>query len=177
MMTAQERKAVVDALWRSEARLLELVDGLTEEQRVFREAPERWSIEETVEHLVLQEQFVRGTVQRALDNEGAGEAKRAEVRAKGPLVAALAERRPEQRLKTRAANSPTGRRADFGAFGCGTAVRARADDCVCGGDTRRSARLLLCTYRVRRSGLLSMVDAAGDAHGSACVADRAGEGG
>jgi len=115
-MEEQERQAVVDALRASEARLLKLVSGLTEEQWRFRESPERWSIAEIVEHLALQETFVRGNVQRMLEGEAAGEAQRAEVRAKETLVADLAKRRAEQKLKSRAANTPAGQISDFDAL-------------------------------------------------------------
>jgi len=115
-MEAQERKSVVEALRTSEARLLELVRGLSEEQWRFRETAERWSIAEIVEHLLLQETFIRGNVQRMLEGEAASETQRAEVRAKEPLVADLAKRRAEQKLKSRPANTPTGRRSDFDAL-------------------------------------------------------------
>lgn len=115
-METCERQAVVEALNTSETRLLELVSGLTDEQWRFREAPERWSIAEIVEHLVLQEAFVRGTVRQMLAGEAASEEQRAAVRAKEPLVAGLARRRAEQRLKSRAVNTPTGQRSDFDAL-------------------------------------------------------------
>jgi hypothetical protein len=45
-MEIQERQLVLDQLASSEARLLELVEGLTPEQWSFRETPERSSIAE-----------------------------------------------------------------------------------------------------------------------------------
>jgi len=112
-METRERQAVLDGLRTSEARLLTLLHGLTEPQWRFREAPERWSIAEIVEHLALQEAFVRGNVQRLAEGEAASEAQRAEARAKGTLDADLARRRAEQRLKSRPANTPTGQREDY----------------------------------------------------------------
>ena len=115
-MNAHERQAVIDALRSSEVRLLELVHGLADTQWRFREAPERWSIAEIVEHLILQEQFIRGAVQRLLEGEAASEELRVEVRAKESLVVELAQRRAEQRLTARAANTPTGQRTDYDAM-------------------------------------------------------------
>ncbi|WP_433985031.1 DinB family protein [Tunturiibacter empetritectus] len=57
----------MDELASSEARLLELVRGLSEEQWSFRETPERWSIAENVEHLVVFEGFIRGMIAKTLE--------------------------------------------------------------------------------------------------------------
>ena len=115
-MEAQERQAVVDALRASETRLLDLLRGLTDQQWRFREAPERWSIAEIVEHLVLFEAFIRSTVQRLLESEPTSEPQRAEVRAKEPLVLRLAETRAQQRFTARAVTTPVGQRTDFDAM-------------------------------------------------------------
>ena len=116
MIEARERKAVVDALRISEARLLELVRGLTEEQWRFRESPERWSIAENVEHLILFEGFIRSAVIRALVGAAASEERRAEVRAKESQVMGLAQVQPGQRFKARSATTPTGRWMDCDAM-------------------------------------------------------------
>ena len=115
-MQAHEMEAVVDAQRESETRLLAMVYGLTKEQWRFREAPERWSIAENVEHLVLFERFIRDAVERALTGDAANEERRAEVRAKTPLVAELAKARDQQRFTARAVTTPTGRRTDFDAM-------------------------------------------------------------
>lgn len=115
-MKAAERQAVVDGLRGSEVRLLERVRGLSAEQWKFREAPERWSIAENVEHLVLFERFIREAVQRSLAGEAAGVEQRAEVQAKEPLVTGLAESRTQRRFTARVATTPTGLRTDFDAM-------------------------------------------------------------
>jgi uncharacterized damage-inducible protein DinB len=98
MIDTQEREAVIGALRASEARLLDLLRELAPAHQRFREAPERWSIAEIVEHLVLFEEFIRGAVERALQGQAATEEQRAEVRTKEPLVIGLAQARAEQSL-------------------------------------------------------------------------------
>ena len=111
-MTVDEREFVVGELRASEARLMEAVRGLTEEQRRFREGPERWSIAEVVEHLVVWESFMLGAITGALDGSAAPE-KQAEVAGKDSLVLGLAGSR-DKPLKSREAARPTGRWSDFG---------------------------------------------------------------
>jgi len=90
-METQERQLVMDGLASSEARLLALVEGLTPAQWSFREGPERWSIAEIVEHLILFEEFIRGAVARALEGLAEPE-KMGEVGLKEHLVLGLARR-------------------------------------------------------------------------------------
>ena len=68
---AHERRLVLEQLASSEARLLELVEGLTPEQWGFRESLERWSIAENIEHCIVFERFIVGMIAKAL--EGAAE--------------------------------------------------------------------------------------------------------
>jgi uncharacterized damage-inducible protein DinB len=111
-MKIEEREFVVGELRASEARLLEVVRGLTEEQWRFREAAERWSIAEVVEHLVVWESFMLAAVRGALEGPAEPE-KQAEVKGKDPLVLGLAGSR-DKPLKSREAASPTGRWSDVG---------------------------------------------------------------
>src|SRR5580692_6720330 len=91
-MGEHERRLVLEQLASSEARLLELVDGLTPEQWRFRETPERWSIAENIEHCVVFERFIMGVIVKAL--EGAAEPeKKTLVGAKGPLAFGVANSR------------------------------------------------------------------------------------
>jgi DinB superfamily len=109
-MDAGEREFLVAELGGSEARLLRALDGLSDAQWRFREGPERWSIAEIVEHLVVFEEFIRGAVQRVLQEAGEPE-KRAAVAAKEPLVLGLAESRGT-RFVAREATRPVGRWVD-----------------------------------------------------------------
>ncbi|MDP9050914.1 MAG: DinB family protein [Acidobacteriota bacterium] len=106
-MTAEEREFVVGELVRSEARLLQALDGLSAAQWRFRDGPERWSIAEVVEHLVVFEEFIRGAVRKALDGP-AEIGKRAEVARKEGLVLGLAESRGTKFVAREAAR-PMGR--------------------------------------------------------------------
>jgi len=109
-MDVGEREFLVAELVGSEDRLLRAVDGLSVAQWNFREGPERWSIAEIVEHLVVFEEFIRGAVQRVLAEVGEPE-KRASVAAKESLVLGLAESRGT-RFVAREAARPMGRWAD-----------------------------------------------------------------
>jgi hypothetical protein len=105
-MEAHERQRVLEQLASSEARLLEIVDGLTPEQWRFREAPERWSIGEIVEHLVLFEGFILGAIANAL--QGPVEAEKKPLAAgKEHLVLGLADAR-ETKFNAREVVRPRG---------------------------------------------------------------------
>jgi uncharacterized damage-inducible protein DinB len=109
-MKEHERRLVMEQLASSEARLLELVSGLSEEQWSFRETPERWSIADNIEHLVVFEGFIRSTIAKTL--EGAAEPeKRADVGAKEPLAFGVANGR-SNKLIAREVVRPAGRWAD-----------------------------------------------------------------
>jgi DinB superfamily len=110
LKAAEEREFLVAELMGSEARVLRAVNGLSVAQWNFREGPERWSIAEIVEHLVVFEEFIRGAVQRVLQQAAEPE-KRAEVAAKEPLVLGLAESRGT-RFVAREAARPVGRWLD-----------------------------------------------------------------
>jgi uncharacterized damage-inducible protein DinB len=56
----------LDHLAASRERLLGAVEGLSEEQRTFRSAEDRWSVAGCVEHIILVEDFVFQTMLTAL---------------------------------------------------------------------------------------------------------------
>jgi DinB superfamily len=109
-MTKVEREFVVGQLRESAARLAEAVGGLTRAQADYRETLERWSIAEVVEHLVVWESFMLGTVRGSLDRP-AEPGKQAAVAGKDHLVLGLASSRNTP-LKAREAAQPTGRWSD-----------------------------------------------------------------
>jgi hypothetical protein len=111
-MNADERSFVVGELAASVARLVEVVNGLTSAQVNFRTGPDRWSIAEVLEHLVVWESFMLGAVQGALEGLAEPE-KQASAAAKEPLVLGLATSR-DKPLKAREAARPTGRWTDVG---------------------------------------------------------------
>ena len=65
-METQERQYVVEHLGASEARLLQLTEGLTTEQWRFQAEPGRWSIAQNVEHVILVEKAIGAGVRQAL---------------------------------------------------------------------------------------------------------------
>jgi hypothetical protein len=111
-MKIDEREFVVGELRASEARLVEVVRGVTAAQARFRAGPERWSIAEVVEHLVVWESFMLGAVRGAVDAPAEPE-KQAAAAGKDSLVLGLATSR-DKPLKSREAAKPTGRWSDVG---------------------------------------------------------------
>jgi len=106
-MKKEERQFVLQQLAASEARLLELVHGLTPEQWNFRESPERWSIAEILEHLVVFEKFINEIIAKVMAAPAEPE-KKAVAAQKEPLVLGLANSR-STKLNAREVVRPTGR--------------------------------------------------------------------
>jgi uncharacterized damage-inducible protein DinB len=67
-MTAEERSKVVALLKQSQEELLAAVEGLTDQQWNYKPGPDRWSIGETAEHILLAEGMLFGSVKKALDS-------------------------------------------------------------------------------------------------------------
>jgi hypothetical protein len=109
-MEREERQLVLAQLASSETQLLELVDGLTPEQWIFRESPERWSIAEILEHLVVFEKFINEVIAKVMAAPAEPE-KKAFAAQKEPLVLGLANSR-STRFKARELVLPTGRWAN-----------------------------------------------------------------
>lgn len=66
-MTPTERAELIDRLQKTEQELMHLVAGVTDAQWAFKPAPERWSIAEVVEHIVLAEAMMFDLAVRSLD--------------------------------------------------------------------------------------------------------------
>ena len=92
--------------------MLQAVDGLSEEQRIFKPAEDRWSVAGCVEHIILVEGFVLHTIQTTLQAPPEPAEKQAEVRRKDPIVL---ERVPARirRVMGPPAVHPTNRWPDF----------------------------------------------------------------
>jgi hypothetical protein len=86
-MEEHERQLVLDQLAASQARLLELVDGLTADQWTFRPAVGRWSIGECVEHVMRVEDRVLGIIAKKLAESTPEPEKRDPAHAKDAVVA------------------------------------------------------------------------------------------
>src|ERR1700694_600652 len=65
-MTAEERSKVLNWLEESRKEFLAAIDGVTEAQWKWKPAPERWSVGEVAEHVVLAEASQFDHVQKAL---------------------------------------------------------------------------------------------------------------
>jgi hypothetical protein len=109
-METHERQLVLDQLASSEARLLELVDGLTPEQWNFRETPERWSIAENIEHVIVFENFIRQTIAKVMEGPAEPD-KKLLAPEKEHLVLGLAKAR-STRFNAREIVRPVGRWPD-----------------------------------------------------------------
>jgi hypothetical protein len=109
-MEIKERQLVLDQLASSEARLLQLVDGLTPAQWSFRETPDRWSIAENIEHVIAFEHFITGVIAKVMQSPSEPE-KKAEAPAKEPLALGLANSR-HVKFIAREVVRPTGRWPD-----------------------------------------------------------------
>jgi hypothetical protein len=67
-MTTEERIKVITYLRDSRKEFLAAIDGVTEAQWKWKPAPERWSVGETAEHIVLAEKMLFANVQKAISS-------------------------------------------------------------------------------------------------------------
>jgi hypothetical protein len=65
-ITSAERAHALQLLQDSQKEFLALVDGLTDAQWNYKPAPDRWSVGETAEHIVLADAFLYGSFEKAL---------------------------------------------------------------------------------------------------------------
>ena len=65
-MSAEERTKVLNWLDESHKEFFASIDGVTDEQWKWKPAPERWSVGETAEHIVLAEAMLFDFVQKAV---------------------------------------------------------------------------------------------------------------
>lgn len=66
-ITADERTYALDLLHTTRDALRQAVAGLSDAQQQYKPTPDRWSIAENVEHIVLVERGIFRTVQKAMD--------------------------------------------------------------------------------------------------------------
>ena len=65
-MTKVERAELIELLNKSEQEFLQAVEGLTDQQWSFKPAPERWSVAEVAEHIVLADGLLFETATKSL---------------------------------------------------------------------------------------------------------------
>ena len=66
MWTAADRKYLLDNLIRSKEEIIKETNSLTKEQWNFKESPDRWNINQIVEHIALWEILFMHEISRAL---------------------------------------------------------------------------------------------------------------
>lgn len=67
-MTGQERADLIKYLEQSRQEFLDSVSNLSDAQWRWKPTPERWSVGECAEHIVLSEEMLFGSAQKALKN-------------------------------------------------------------------------------------------------------------
>ena len=65
-LTADERRYLVSELTETKNAYLQSIRGLTKEQWEFKAAPDRWSVEECAEHIILAEPLLMADARRML---------------------------------------------------------------------------------------------------------------
>ncbi len=110
-MEATERERVVQYLAETRERLVLTLEGLSEGQRNFRPAQDRWSIADCVEHITVVETSVLRSIQQVLQSQPQPER---QIEAQGKEQVIL-ERVParERRVKGPLEVMPQGRWPDF----------------------------------------------------------------
>jgi DinB superfamily len=68
-MTTEERAKAIKLLKDSQQETLDALEKLSDEQLKFKAAPEKWSILEVAEHIMLAEGLLFGAVEKALANQ------------------------------------------------------------------------------------------------------------
>lgn len=66
MITQSERTELVDLLLKSEREFMQELEGLTDRQWSFKPGPDRWSVGEVVEHIVLADAMLFDTATKSL---------------------------------------------------------------------------------------------------------------
>jgi hypothetical protein len=65
-ITSADRAKLIRYLQDSQTEFLSYIDGISDAQWTWKSAPERWSVAETAEHLVLAESFLFDLAQKAI---------------------------------------------------------------------------------------------------------------
>jgi CubicO group peptidase (beta-lactamase class C family) len=68
-MTAAERAELIELLTTSEAEMMQYIAGLSDAQWAFKPAPDRWSVGEVVEHIVLAEGLMFDLAVKSVDGQ------------------------------------------------------------------------------------------------------------
>jgi hypothetical protein len=116
-VTPEERTTVLDYLAESRHAFLASIEDITAAQWTWRPAPDRWSVGETAEHIMLAEAFVFAVVQKALATAPSPDWEAQTGGQTQKLEAALTERRARaqapERVTPRGGMTPTEVRERF----------------------------------------------------------------
>ncbi|WP_297704655.1 DinB family protein [uncultured Eudoraea sp.] len=110
-LTDQERVKGALELTKTQAHMLESLNGLSEEQLNFKSSPESWSIAECVEHLAISENAFDQMLQESLKTP-ADPSKRADVKMTDKELMAMIRNR-DTKIKTSEPFEPSGK---FGSY-------------------------------------------------------------
>lgn len=110
-MEPTERELAVELLAHSRERLVLAIDGLSDEQKNFRAAEDRWSIAECIEHITVAENSILRSIQKVLQSMPEPDRK-AEVRGKDQVILDRVPAR-EQRVRGPEQVMPAGRWRSF----------------------------------------------------------------
>jgi DinB superfamily len=107
-LTPDERAAALKSLQATHDAFLQSISGLSEKQWRFKPAPDRWSIAEVSEHIVVAESMIFGMVEQRIMSGPATPEKRAEVKVTDVQILTLV---PDRTKKVQAPEmlKPTGR--------------------------------------------------------------------
>lgn len=107
-LTKEERQRAIDYLKETEKDFLASIDGVSDAQWKFKAAPERWSIAETAEHIVVAEDLIHGMITEKVMKSPAAPEKHAEAKGKDEFVLTAV---PDRSHKAKAPEQlqPTGR--------------------------------------------------------------------
>jgi hypothetical protein len=68
-MTQAERAELIELMQKSEREFMQAIDGLTDEQWAYKQGPDRWSVGEVAEHIVLADEMLFDGAAKMLDGQ------------------------------------------------------------------------------------------------------------
>jgi uncharacterized damage-inducible protein DinB len=119
-MTSAERERAIADLRESRQRLLDVTARLSPSQLAYKPAPDRWSVAECVEHIIVVESSILGAIQKTVQKPDESLKSGAED---GPLLAKVTDR--TARAKGPERLMPTGRWSHEDLFSEFEAARTR----------------------------------------------------
>lgn len=87
-----ERTFLVDQLQQTKKDVLASIGGLTPEQWTFKAGPDRWSVQQCAEHLVLAEGYIFGGSQKLLETPAVARPAKSNAEVDHALVAGITDR-------------------------------------------------------------------------------------